>query len=1166
MIPLRKYFPFPSVGLRTTSRGGRYLGIAGVLLCATLPAIAQVRTAANPFEIQLQSRKFIPQPGIPADLNTRLKRVIEQNPKAPRAHAIVQLRTAPESADRERLAQQGITLLDPLTKLTWYAAVTADGLKVLTSAKGLRWAEMIKPEDKLAKAVQKDAPLLSYQARPGNRIAYSVLFHKDVTADEVVEFAQRIDMKLENFDAKAFPIVRAVTVNVPNGGLASLAEADIVARVEPSPAPDQDDNALNAQPLSRVNVVQAAPFSLNGNGVTVGVWEAGDTIFAGHLDLTPRVIVEAGQSASNDDHATHVAGTIGSSGVNIPNARGMAPQVNIASWDANNDAVEMVNAITSAGGAGQPTPIRISSHSYGTTIGWNGAFNNNQNLFGQYNNQSVGFDNVVFQNGLIIFKSAGNDRNDAPPAPVPGQPADCFQGGLGVAADCIDPRGSAKNVITVGAMNGAGAITPFSSFGPTDDGRIKPDVMAHGFNILSLASNSFFSDPNGDGIDDVPNSTTANTSMSGTSMATPVVSGVAALLLQEANARNIALNPAAVKALLVQTAQDVQGIGQSNAGPDFATGWGIVNAEAAVNLLRQSGLAQATLNATGVANAWAGNFYVPPGPAEIHLTLAWDDPAGVPGGQILINDLDLRLIAPDGTQFTPWTLNPATPAVAAVRNGGNDAVNNVEQVSVLNPMTGVWTVQVSSNAGNLPQAPQNFAVAGLLPHSDVVLVMDRSGSMLLASGEPGVNKLQALQTAANEFVDLLDLSGGHRLGLVQFEENVVPFTPPFDLQALAAGNIGNAHTAINDMEAGGWTNIVAGVNEAATQFGTVASPFPRQTIVVFSDGRHNRPVGSNLNDINATVQAGNYKFYSVGFGTDIDDAILSAVANNSGGVHVNEQDLSPIQLTKYFLTVGALIHDMAVLADPVFELGAGQSATVAVNLSELDHSVTFAVNWTGKNATDIRLALQSPDKRCQIPLNNHKGLQTKKGNNYYLVRVELPYYCKGKAIRQGTWTIEAKAEKLLGERKETVDIMVLGESRLKLQANAKPGKDKGQLLLTATLSQDNKPVRKLRKTAMQAHILSPLARTGDGEKQDAFKKGDPFDKSPAPRPRRSAKIVALYDDGKNVDVKAADGIFTTIIDTGAMEEGPVQSRIVATFEYAGRTLKREATASLSPDR
>lgn len=681
----------------------------------------QTRQELSGYEIKLQSRSFTPKAGVPKDLALRIRRLMAKTDsltklKKQRAHILVQLQNPPKPSDIKRFDTQGLTLLDPLNKRAWYATVTSRGAGLLANLQGVRWAELVQYQDKLAKGVQPDTAPLPYHLRPDNRIAYSVLFHKDVTADEVLAFTQVMDIKLEDFDEKAFPVVRAVTVNVPRDSLRMLAGIDIVAWIEPGPAPDENFNLLNAQPLSNVDDVQLAPITLDGSGVTVGVWEFSAAIFAGHLDLTPRVIAQAGQTATLSDHAAHVAGTIGASGANIANAEGMAPQAILASWDHTNDTNEMTNAANSVGNPGQPTPIQISNHSYGRVIGWNNAgtaFTNNQNLFGLYNNLSVNFDNVVFQTGLIVAKAAGNDRNDVPAVAVAGQPGDCLQGGFGVAADCIGPRGTAKNVITVGAMNGAGAIAPFSGFGPTDDGRIKPDLMAQGVNMLSLASNTQFTDLNGDGIDDVPNTNTANTTMSGTSMATPVVAGVAALVLQEANTQNIAMIPAAMKALLIQTAQDVQGIGQSNPGPDYATGWGIVDAEAAINLMRQSGLTQATLNATGIANAWTKSFYVPPGQTEVHITLVWDDPAGTPGGRILINDLDLRLIAPDATQFSPWILNPANPGLPAVRNGGNDTANNVEQVSVLNPLPGKWTAQVSANPGNLLQAPQDFAVAGL---------------------------------------------------------------------------------------------------------------------------------------------------------------------------------------------------------------------------------------------------------------------------------------------------------------------------------------------------------------------------------------------------------------------------------------------------------------------
>jgi len=646
------------------------------------------------------------------------RRRIPDKPGPRRVHIVVSLDAPPESSDLEGLAQDGLTLLEPLERKVWFASIASRDIKDVSSLDGVQQVGFIMPGTKLSQDLKDDPAPYPYQRRGEGRIAYSVLFHKDVTANDVQELASVLDIELEEFDPKVFGVVRGVTLNIRPDGLQSLTEADIVARVEPSPPPVLDFNRDTAQPLSNVDKVQSAPFNLDGSGIRVGVWESGGVVLSTHQELTPRVTVATGQSSTTTFHAAHVAGTIGSSGANSPAAEGMAPNVNITSWDANADTVEMANA---ANPTLTNTPIQISNHSYGSYVGWDGTdnvftpelgiFYNNQNLFGSYEIISANLDNVVYQNGLIVVQAAGNERDDVPVAGVNGGPADCLQGGLGIQADCIGPRPGAKNIITVGAMRvwGVLLIAGFSSYGPTDDGRIKPDLMAHGFNMTSLSDTS----------------NTAIGSMGGTSAAAPVVSGIAALVLQEANSANIAMSPAGMKALLIQTATDVQGKGQATAGPDYATGWGVVNAEAAVELLRKGGLIEGSLKTSRGApwysaankmptkdSVWSYKFNVTR-EKEVHVTLAWDDPPGVPGGLTLINDLDLRLTGPDGVTHTPWILGgAANPGQAAVRNGGNDSINNVEQVSVLSPMAGVWTVTVSAAAGNLPIGPQTFAVSG----------------------------------------------------------------------------------------------------------------------------------------------------------------------------------------------------------------------------------------------------------------------------------------------------------------------------------------------------------------------------------------------------------------------------------------------------------------------
>jgi len=699
-------------------------------VAAANPAVHQPAAAKGDYRFDIGGRVFEPEAGIPPQLLNRVNQRIaerqEQFAGAPGAtFLLVQFHKPLDRATRLRLEGNEVVILDRITNYTWIASASLAGARSLLSESTVRWAELYPDDVKQADETHMPEPF-EWQLRPGGQAAYSVLFHSNVGVDEVEALPGVIHaLILEAFDAPTFPVLHTATVVLEPARLDELAAVQAVRWIEPEQPPVMDLNLTHAQPTSKVDVVQASPYNLTGQGITVGIWEAGGVIDTSPLDLAARVIVQDGQIANSDDHAVHVAGTVGASGINVSLAKGMAPAVTIASWDMVHETEEMTQAGKSHGGPGDPTPIKASNHSYGAVIGWykgGTAFRTNQDTFGRYTTLSRKFDVAVSNADLIVSIAAGNDRDDAPAMPGPDQPpADCHQGGLAIAADCISPRASAKNVLAVGASNGTDAITDFSSFGPTDDGRIKPDLMAHGFETLSLACNCF-DDRDDDGLDDVPDSTTASRVMSGTSMAAPVVTGVVALLLEQAADLGFSITAAGMKALLIQTANDMAGISPSNPGPDFATGWGIVNAQAAADLLRLStgpGVVLKTLDDPGLDHAYTLAFAVPEGLPELRVTLAWTDPEGnttdAPGNPELVNDLDLRLIAPDDTVYQPWTLDPLNPAAAAIRNGGDDHLNTVEQVSVLRPVAGSWTVRVSAKAGSLVFGAQRFALAGSVP-------------------------------------------------------------------------------------------------------------------------------------------------------------------------------------------------------------------------------------------------------------------------------------------------------------------------------------------------------------------------------------------------------------------------------------------------------------------
>lgn len=432
--------------------------------------------------------------------------------------------------------------------------------------------------------------------------------------------------------------------------------------------------------------------------------------------------------------------------------------------------------------------------------------------------------------------------------------------------------------------------------------------------------------------------------------------------------------------------------------------------------------------------------------------------------------------------------------------------------------------------------------------SDFMLIMDRSGSMRWSSGTAGVTKLQALQNAANELIDYLDLSGGHRLGLVQFEEVLVPLTPLFNVQTLNAGSVGNAHTAIDTMSAGGWTNIIAGVNEGINQLTTVGTPNPRQIMLVFSDGKHNRPIGSDLNDINTPVVDNDISFYSVGFGTDVDDAVLSQVALNSGGIHVDEQDLSPLALSKHFLSIAASAADDTTLIDPRYQLGSGQTGKLAVPVTKGDHYMKFVVQWETRDQDLFKVSFTTPDG-CKVSTEKEVNFSMRRGKTYQIVKVPLPFICGKQKSHEGVWQIEATNNKDISGQEKT-DIIVFGHSRLYLYADTQL--QRGTPFLIAKLLERGHVRRGMN---VWAEILKPLPQTGDSEREDGQKDvRDEVHRSKIPKQKRIDKIK-LFDDGRHGDGKAKDGIYGAKL--AFKEVGVYQIRTIADYKVRENKVKRE---------
>ena len=242
----------------------------------------------------------------------------------------------------------------------------------------------------------------------------------------------------------------------------------------------------------------------------------------------------------------------------------------------------------------------------------------------------------------------------------------------------------AKNVLCIGALKDINTVASYSSWGPTDDGRIKPDLVALGGDTGALVT-----------------STSAATDLAmkddaGTSVAAPAVTGAITLLSQyQENLRGNKepYRASTFRALAIHTATDF-GV----TGPDYKTGWGIFKADAAADIIKTNA------NRGKIAEVFIPNGSTATYPLKaiggqpVKITIAWSDKPGVvqpdqvdppgtaAGLKILTNDLNLRLarISPATTLF-PWKPDPANPGASSIGTGDNDR-DNVEQIILNNPV------------------------------------------------------------------------------------------------------------------------------------------------------------------------------------------------------------------------------------------------------------------------------------------------------------------------------------------------------------------------------------------------------------------------------------------------------------------------------------------------
>ena len=461
---------------------------------------------------------------------------------------------------------------------------------------------------------------------------------------------------------------------MPNGGRAEL--VGVYKNGKPKYYTTSNREGGITTRADKVRTGGGANLNLMGQYMIVGEWDAGATR-ENHPLLNGRVN-QMDNSPQYDNHATHVAGTMIGNGEEVNGAAiGMAPEALLHAYDWYADSSEMIAAAADG--------LLVSNHSYGQNI--NGI---NPAYLGAYGSNARGIDNILYNAPYYLSVwAAGNDRQSG---------VNSDDGGY----DYLHGWGTAKNTLVVAAVYevldytepNSVNMSGFSNWGPTDDGRIKPDISAKGVNMYSSVNASNYAN------------------YSGTSMASPSVAGSILLLQQHYNNVNgTYMKSSTLRGLALHTADEAG----NYPGPDPRFGWGLLNIENAAAVITNNGTSSTILE----EEIETGEVYTysiqADGASDLMVSVTWLDPPGIVNNSgneddaipSIINDLDLRVSQDGGATFMPWKLNLANFSAAATT--GDNLVDNIEKIEIVGA-SGEYIIQVSHKAAALLNNVQAFSL------------------------------------------------------------------------------------------------------------------------------------------------------------------------------------------------------------------------------------------------------------------------------------------------------------------------------------------------------------------------------------------------------------------------------------------------------------------------
>ena len=690
-------------------------------LCFTLAALA-----APTKSIRLRNETITPDLAPAQTVQTT--QAAAPTPESPASGLfLIQFTGALPPAAREQLRPLGVELLQYVPDDAFVAKFEGARPGKIRQLDFVRWVGPYRPEHKIHRALSRsttgatNAPrAASSSSSSQDSLDVAVLLSPRATPAEHKQ-TKLLFSQLRQESSNPFGAV--LRGRLTRAQLNTLARSDVVLWIEPAPAMRMFDEVSSrivggAGPSPGQTLVQSLGYT--GAGVTVAVadsgLDSGDTNSM-HPDIQGRVKAlfyygapgQLDDAADEHSHGTHCAGIIAGNGTvgetdenNFLYGLGVAPGASLIGQ----------RIFDAAGGyAAPPTyeTLTRDAKRAGADIGSNSWGDDTQ---GRYDLSAMEFDGLV---------------RDADALALGDQPyiLEFSAGNAGPATRTIGSPAVGKNVIATGAANndrrnlpleefaiydtGPDTMADFSSRGPCEDGRIKPDLVAPGSWIASLrsvyANDDFAWWPISDNY----------LYQGGTSQAGPQVSGAAAVFVQfyRATHGNTTPSPALVKAALINSATDMDDFVETGPVPNNDEGWGRVNLPALLASTRDYDFFNQTVLLTNNA-VYEQRLLVSEANEPLKITLTYTDVPGNPAAVIaLVNDLDLEVISSGGQIYrgNRFNFGESIPNAA-----GADSINNVEAVHLYSPVPGEYLIRVRGSRvvedarRDTPALDQDFAL------------------------------------------------------------------------------------------------------------------------------------------------------------------------------------------------------------------------------------------------------------------------------------------------------------------------------------------------------------------------------------------------------------------------------------------------------------------------